>query len=288
MDILITGSSGFLGGRLSNHLSINHEVCRFTGDILSGHIPLGDAVWGKDAVVHLVGLNDATCRKDELNAYNVNVIGTHNIVRRSTEFKKIIYFSTIHVYGYPPSGIITEKSKVNPQSVYAMSHYMAEEMVRNHYKGTVLRLSNGFGCPANDTDTAWVVVVNNICKQAVENKRIILNIDPRELRDFITATDICRAVEHVLDKSLTGVFNVGSGKTTRVLDMANLVAERCKMILGYKPEITLNERHSPELPKEELDYRIDKIKATGYKPLNNYEQEIDNTIRLIRNNIIPV
>jgi UDP-glucose 4-epimerase len=280
VDILLTGSTGFLGGRLSKYLSEKHGVCNFTGDILNGVIPFNNQVFGKDAVVHLVGLNDSCCRQDPLKAHLVNIIGTHNIVKRATEFKKVVYFSTIHVYGYPPEGVITESKKPNPQSVYALSHYLSEEMVRRHYKGTVLRFSNGFGCPANDSPTAWVVVVNAMCKQAVENKSIILHTDPNESRDFITVSDMCKATEHVLKNNLYGVYNVGTGKTTKMSDMADLVAERCKEIIGHRPSITFDSRHF-QSTKNTLEFRIDKLLNTGWLPEFNYQKEIDDTLKMI-------
>lgn len=285
MNILLTGSTGFLGGRLKKYLEKDHLVMCLPNDIFNIHPSAKDLKL--DAVIHLVGLNDHQCQKDPLRAYDVNVVGTHNLLS-SVNAKKIIYFSTIHSYGYPASGVITEETKPDPQSVYAVTHYLAERMVLRHLGGTVLRFSNGFGCPADPSRaTAWIIVMNSICKQAVEKKAIELFVLENEERNFITVTDICGAVSHMLTSSECGIFNVGSTRSVRIVDMAYKVADRCQALFGYTPEINLantgswdfyTPRRSVPRGTPALDYRIDKLIKSGFIPRENYDEEIDNLL----------
>lgn len=287
MNIYLTGSQGFLGGRLKKHLEVFHTVDCLEGNILD-KIPTGSEY---DVAIHLVGLNDHQCQKDPVGAYDVNVTGTHNLLS-SVKAKKVIYFSTIQVYGYPACGKITEETKPNPQSVYAISHYLAERLVLGHPGGTVLRLSNGWGRPVSSgRATAWIVVMNAMCKKAVENKSIELFVPENEERNFITAADICRAVSHMVVSPETGVFNVGSSRSVRIVDMAYKVSDRCRVLFGYMPDVKLINAGSWDFytPRRRdlapyvnygLDYRIDKLKATGFTPTENYEQEIDDLLMM--------
>jgi UDP-glucose 4-epimerase len=288
VKILLTGSTGFMGGRLKNALSVGHDVHCFQGDIL-GDIPHDEY----DAVVHLVGLNDSQCQKDPVRGYDINVIGTHNLLK-SVKTKKIIYFSTIHVYGYPATGTITEETQVNPKSVYAISHYLAERMVLQHPGGVVLRLANGWGCPAKyNRDTAWIIVMNAMCRKAIENKKIDLYAHINEDRNFITVSNVCLAVHHMLNTSKTGVFNLGSAVSTRIVEMAHRVSDRCEALFGYSVEISMvdgqygmiyhpkrDEYHAPL----SIDYRIDKLRAAGFTPVVDTDDEIDDLLLMINHN----
>ena len=287
MKILLTGSTGFLGGRVKQHLEKLHDVVCLNSDIRGTLV----FPYEFDAIVHTVGLNDHQCQENPLKAYDVSVMGTYNLLQ-SVRAKKVIYFSTIHVYGYPAEGTITEKSEVKAKSVYAVSHYLAEQLVLKHPAGTVIRLSNGWGCPENvSRETAWIVVMNAICKKAIKEKEIELFVGPEEERNFVTASDICGAVSHLLGPH-KGVFNVGGTQSVRIIDMAFRVADRCKVLFGYEPKVkTINSgswefyepKQRPPLDNHLLDYRIDKLASTGFRLMENIDQEIDNTLRMVKN-----
>ena len=78
-----------------------------------------------------------------------------------------------------------------------------------------------------------------------------------------------------------GLFNVGSGKSSRVIDMVELIQARCTKVLGYTPEIIC-----PQSTKDDessiLDYRIDKLLNTGFSLSGNPVFEIDETLRICK------
>ena len=295
MKIFLTGSTGFLGGRIKHHLEKNHDVFCLTRDILKMQSFTGKF----DAIVHCVGLNDRQCQDDLLKAYDVNVTGTHNLLS-NVQADRIIYLSTIHVYGTPIIGMITEKTLPQPKTVYANSHYLAERMILQH-GGTVMRLSNGWGAPENpDRWTAWIIVMNAMCKQAVEKRCIEVFFTENDERNFITATDVCGAVSHFISTPHCGVFNVGSSKSHRIVDMAFKISDRCKALFGYETPVRLGVREYPYQDGEaydfytpvrkncdshNLDYHIDKLKKSGFTPSENYDQEINELLLMVRDEV---
>ena len=78
--------------------------------------------------------------------YNVNVVGTKNIVDASLEVgATVIYMSTDYVFDGTKEGLYTEEDKVNPKSVYGKTKFLGEEEVRRNPKHFITRISWVFG-----------------------------------------------------------------------------------------------------------------------------------------------
>jgi UDP-glucose 4-epimerase len=153
---------------------------------------------------------------------------------------------------------------------------------RRAFVGIVVRLSNAFGWPADADIRRWTLIVNDLCRQAIESRKLTLRSSGLQRRDFVTIADVCRALEHLLTlpaaKLGDGLFNLGGENSVRILEMAELIANRCMAVLGFRPDITHLEPAPGEVSPE-VDYRIDKLKATGFLLKGDIESEIDETLR---------
>ena len=204
--------------------------------------------------------------------------------------KRFIYFSTAHVYGSPLAGVIQEENVTRPLHPYAISHRSAEDFVlsahdRGVLAGVVVRLSNVYGPPVHAEPKCWSLVVNDLCHQAVCERRVSLRSAGLQRRDFITMHDVCGVVGHFLTLPRQGLgdglFNVGGDNPMLIIDVANLVAERCLVVLGFRPDIRKAQAVQGESPYE-LQYRISKLCATGFHLRGDAISEIDDTLRLCR------
>ena len=130
MNILVTGSGGYLGSRLAEYLVKKHEVriilspsSILTQEFLGPHISTVDADWsnpqgmdnatkGIDVVVHSYGLNAVECENSFANALIFNSVHTANLLEAAIKnnVKQFIYLSSAHVYGNL-EGYINEKKK---------------------------------------------------------------------------------------------------------------------------------------------------------------------------------
>jgi len=100
------------------------------------------------------------------------------------------YLSTVHVYDVPLIGCFNESSVTLNKHPYATSHLYGEQalekaLVTVALRGAVLRLSNCFGFPITSTRDCWELVVNEFVRDAVQNKRIIINGNCQSKRDFL-------------------------------------------------------------------------------------------------------
>lgn len=130
------------------------DVERVTGDILDPSA-LREAVRGVDTVVHLAALLHVTNPPPSLQGEyeRVNRQGTELLVRECEEqgVSRIVYCSTIAVYGYGGDAVLSETMRPEPDTWYGRSKLEAESIilgardVEGKPSGTVLRLAAVYG-----------------------------------------------------------------------------------------------------------------------------------------------
>jgi UDP-glucose 4-epimerase len=305
--ILISGGFGYLGGRLAQFLASqenykillgtrrqispplwlpNASVVQTPWDSLSGLEKICSDV---DMIVHLAGMNAQDCATDSAMALEVNAVATARLMKAAVrqKVKRFIYLSTVHAYGNPLAGVISEETCPIPVHPYAFSHRAGEDVVQaSHHlgdiEGIVIRLSNACGTPANKNTNCWMLLVNDLCRQAVTSGKLTLHSSGMQRRDFISIHDVVRGIRHfielTIDKSESILFNLGGEAPYRVIDLAQLIVTRCEAVLGFKPEL---ECPDPKLDENsmELNFKIDKLKETGFSLSGDIVNEIDATLK---------
>jgi UDP-glucose 4-epimerase len=310
MRVLITGGFGYLGGRLTQFLASQTAYEILLGSRQQTEPPewfpqakVVQTRWGSlaglehicsavDAVVHLAGMNAQNCATDSVAALEVNAVATARLLQAAVRqgAKRFIYISTAHVYGSPLTGVITEETCPVSLYPYAASHRAGEDVVRaanqrGEIEGIVIRLSNTFGAPAHKDTNCWMLLVNDLCRQAVTTQRMVLRSSGLQRRNFVPLHDVCRAIDHLLHlpvQDLTrDVFNVGGDWSPLAWEMACLVQERCTVKLGFQPKLT---RILPQTGETvcNLDYRFDALRQTGFQPNTNKVEEIDQLLNFCK------
>jgi len=305
--VFITGGSGYLGGRLVQafvteprfHLRLGtrqplavrpawpREAEIVPLDLLSPE-DLNYACRGVRYVIHLAALNEIESLTNPEEALLINGLGTLKLLEAAQRagVERFIYFSTAHVYGVSLAGMITEESLPRPNHPYAITHKVAEDFIlaahdKKTIQGLVLRLSNGFGAPAAVNVNRWTLIVNDLCRQAVTTGKLVLKSSGLQWRDFITLSDVARSVQHLLNLPASacqdGLFNLGGECSLQIITLAQRIANRASRFLGFPPPIQRPEPGSAE-SFQPLEYRVDKLKSTGFTLRRNIDEEIDATL----------
>lgn len=150
--ILLTGSNGFLGNYLINNLpgniikTLNRSASDYVVD-LSINIPYFTEKF--DTVIHNAGKAHIIPKsKEEIAAfYNVNVLGTHNLLKGLSNSlpKRFVFISSVSVYGLNDGYNINENCPLLAEDPYGKSKIDAEFVVKkwcdeNNVTCTILRL----------------------------------------------------------------------------------------------------------------------------------------------------
>jgi len=309
MRILITGGFGFVGGRVAQYLhQSGNEIVLASRNTRTtprwlpqakvariewkDDLALEQICNGIDVIIHAAGMSAQDCELDPVAALEFNGLATARLLMASirSKVKRFIYLSSAHVYNSPLTGSISEDSCPRNLHPYASSNLAGESVVtaanqRGEIKGIVIRLSNVFGTPAHKDVNCWKLLVNDLCLQVVDSGKIILHTSGIQERDFISMRGVTQVVGYLTlyesSTLLPRIYNVGSGESQSVLKVAQLVQQRCKVILGFEPKIQRLEIIDDQ-KHESLDYRSDRLNKTGFKIEFDSSSEIDSLLDFCR------
>jgi UDP-glucose 4-epimerase/dTDP-L-rhamnose 4-epimerase len=248
-------------------------------------------IQGVDIVFHLAAYADVAAtiyNPDE--DFRSNIIGTYNVLKASLEagVKRYVFASSASVYGDQQSSKFKEDMKPNPLSTYANSKLWGEIQARLFYTlyglPTVsLRYFSVYG-PLQipkPRSHSWVVAI--FLMRAINGYPLIV-FGGSQIRDFIHVEDVAEATVRAAEKSgIEGeVINVGTGKPTRIDDLAIIIKSLVKEELGIDIEI----KYGPRPKGDPLGGYADTEKKKRLLELEPrpFEQGLRQTLKWIKCN----
>lgn len=272
VKVLVTGSSGRIGGAIAARLTLRHQV---TGvDLRQGALTaeiadvrdterLAALVRGCDAVIHTASLHVpdlAARRPEEFRA--VNVDATRRLLEACGEagVARFVYTSTTSLYGdamLPEASAavwVTEELEPQPRDIYDETKLAAEaacrEAARHGLRCVSLRMSRCF-----EEDPRLVAIY-----------RLYRGVD---------AEDVAQAHELALHSEGGGfdVFNISAPPPFAREDCGRLFEDAAPVILERYPWVAAEfERRAWLLPRSiDRVYVVDKaIAGLGYRPVHDF------------------
>jgi UDP-glucose 4-epimerase len=282
---IVTGGAGFIGSHLVDALVERGDEVVVVDDLSSGRrenvnpaarleqrdIRAGFDALGADAVFHLAAQADVqTSMLRPAHDAEVNVVGTISVLEAAREVGAPVVFTSTGgaIYG-ECDGPAGEDAPRNPVSPYGIAKLCGEEYVRgwgrtHGMRNVVLRLANVYG-PRQEAGLEGGVVSIFLERMARGEEAVIFG-DGGQTRDFVYVGDVVRALLAAAGQE-GGVFNVGTGEETTVLDLYRACASaagaggeprfeaarlgdvrrsvldvsRAERELGWSPKVTLEE-----------------------------------------------
>ena len=210
MNILLTGSEGFIGQHLNKFLNKQgHKVIcldKKTGNDLVSC----DLKYSVDLVIHLAGLSGVRDSLERPTDY-----WEQNVIAGKRLFD---YFKDTRII-YASSSTAHEPWK-NP---YAMSKYSLEQIAPENSIGC--RFTTVYGPNARET-----MLIPRILRNDVPY------INTNHSRDFIHVDDLVRAIDTLIKSNLTGITDIGSGVTNNLVKLIDYFGIDCERAVGEENE----------------------------------------------------
>ena len=246
--ICVTGGAGFVGSHLCEELvkgsnevkvidnftygsmenleSINDSIEIINADIrdisqIKAHLENCEIVYHLAAIA-----NPKKCNKDIEETYRVNIEGTKNVISCCKNTERLIFSSSITVYGGNFKSPIDESNPLMSTYSYSLAKQIGECLLRayNSTTGipfTILRNCNIYG-PRQAID----YLIPSLIDQG--NKDGFIEVwDPHPVRDFVYVTDAVSAFMEVAssESCINKSFNMGTGIGTSIGNVVKIISE---------------------------------------------------------------
>ncbi len=248
--VLITGVAGFIGSQLADKfLREKFEVIgvddlstgkisnipngvHFTKLDLSDHSQFRLLPRHCDFILHLAGQSSGEVSFDNpISDLEKNCHSTLNLIKWgiSSGVKKILYASSMSVYGDGFDNPVKESNECNPKSCYGVGKLASENYLKvyqNELPFTILRMFNVYG-PGQDMSNMRQGMLSIFLSQALSSGHITIKGSLDRYRDFIFIDDVVDIWYKSTFNEFTRnkIMNVGSGKKILVRDLVHKIIQ---------------------------------------------------------------
>lgn len=297
MKILVTGGAGYVGTTLVPQLlAEGYKVTIFDNLMFGGDYIMpffrnqmfsfvkGDVrdlntlkkeIKNADIIIHLAAIvGYPACRKDPELAEAVNINGTKNLIKATSNNQLILFGSTGSNYGAVEE-ICTEETPLNPLSLYGQTKTLAEKMLLEERTTIAWRFATAFGVSAR---LRLDLLINDFTYKAITQGYIVI-YEKHFMRTFIHVHDMGRAflfgIKHQ-DQMKNNVYNIGSEKMNYSKEqICEMIKERTGVYIHYADI-------EEDADKRNYIVSYDKIDRLGYTTTISVEEGIDELIRALQ------
>jgi UDP-glucose 4-epimerase len=292
--VIVTGGAGFVGSHVVDALVARGDEVVVVDSLAKGKRenlpatvdlrvqdvrdplePLFDEV-RPEAVFHLAAQADVRVSVERpVEDAEVNVLGTVRVLEAASKHGAQVVFSSTGgaIYGECESPA-PETSPLRPVSPYGIAKLAGEEYLRgyNRLHGSAhvsLRYGNVYGPRQDPHGEAGVVAIFLGALRAGESPRIFG--DGTQTRDYVYVGDVARATVQALGQE-GGVFNVGTGRETSVLELYEL----CRRVAGSEVQAEHAPARLGELQRSVLDTNL-AASELGFMAFVDLEDGLSST-----------
>ena len=293
MRAVVTGGAGFIGSHIADALIARGDEVHVLDNFASGkreNVPEqahlheadirsdADAVFGEarpEVCFHLAAQADVRVSVDRPDYdADVNVIGTLRVLEAARRYGTKIVFSSTGgaIYGECAEAA-REDSERRPLAPYGTSKLAGEEYLAtwNRLYGTShvsLRYGNVYGPRQDPHGEAGVVAI--FMRQLAEEEQPRIFGDGTQTRDYVFVADVARATLIAVDHA--GVFNVGTGRETSVVELYDRIAR----VASSDQKAEFAPPRLGELQRSFLDATLTE-RELGWRPEHSLDEGLRRT-----------
>ena len=302
MKIFIYGGSGYLGSSLISGLGKKHDfyiTSRKKKRNFISNLEIFDEKYEKKQIRQKLKISDliiianGPSFKDSIkNLYSYLKYLNDQIdliVKLKKKRAKIIYFSTIHVYENYKLQRAKTSNLLNSKSHYAIRNIVCENLLINRLKKqeiNIIRISNIFGIEENMSKlypSMFKLAINQFCLSVIKNKKIIIESNFNEKRNFISINDFVNFIKEgfILKKiKFNKIINYASKNDVSLKYLMNIIKLQSKKLKIKTPKIVFLNK----INNSKINYKFDirEIEKNKLQPNISLKHEIKNTLKKIQ------
>ena len=235
--VIVTGAAGFIGLNLVRALTqLGADVMVIDRVPPPERLPNVEFEWADlrhldqiyeaDYLIHLAAITNAGyAERHPLDTYEVNLLGTVNLLNHVKIRKRVLFPSTALVYKASELPL-NEDAERELSATYAQSKNLGEQVVKSlcgrmGVDYTIVRFFNVYG-----PGQLPLYIVAQVLRQIAEEHRVELR-NGSVKRDMLFVDDCIDAVLKlvVTPAASNSIFNIGSGRNSSIYDIAKAGVE---------------------------------------------------------------
>ncbi len=291
MRVLVIGSEGNIGSKLTNHLRAQgHEVLRadiiqhFAPDYVQTDVVSLLDLYGAayqfrpEAVYHLAAMvSRVTCEAAPHLTIDTNLSGTNNVAQLcKTTGAKMINFSTSEIYGNIGGMLSEDRLDVSPNNRYGLTKYIGEKIIEyeaNNHNLKAVSVRPFMYYDEDETMGDHRSAMIRFAEVLVRKGRIVVHRNSR--RSWMHMDDSVVALEKLLYLKDYHVINIGH---PRVVDTEYIAQYMCEQLnINFNDHVDLIDLPSRMTLEKIPDLRRQKD-LLDFEPSISVEQGIDRVL----------
>lgn len=288
MKILIAGSNGLIGSRLSNLLKIEkHEIILLNRNNLSSK-NLSSFFSQVDIVINCIGVDmNNSSNYAETKKINYTIpIKLLNLSCKS-KVKYFFFISSFHVYDQSVKKKINENTKLKITNNYNKSKILCEKKIikKKNIKIIIIRSCNLFGLPNSNSKNCWNTFINNLIKNLSNNRTFIIKSYFDQSRNYSSIESFCVFISNIISNINRINFKKNYFLTNYTTNMNLRISEVIKIILYYfrSKKKLVKYKYSDYISRPVI-YNYQSIHQKKFKKLNDkyFYKEIKRIISFFK------
>jgi UDP-glucose 4,6-dehydratase len=212
-----------------------------------------------------------------------NVLGSHIFFQNCLNYKvkKIVHISTDEVYGEILKGSSSENQMFDPSNPYSGTKAAAEMIIGSYLryidkkKILIIRSNNIYGTRQYPEKIIPVAIT-----KLIKNQKIPVHGSGDYKRSYLSVKDFSEALFMLIKKNCWGVFNVGTNKSYKNLDV---IKEICK-ILKKNPNKYIKFIKDRPFNDKRYFLNLKKISSIGWKAKENFFHDLPEIVSWYKKN----